>query len=419
MTASAARESAANQGGPYSATPDPEVQLPSAPASLSPAVQRRLVSRRGLLLGGGLATLLTACDWGRSSPQPDVSAADMSSVEKAVNWSNWPDYIDPGSDLGDYPTLQEFSAQTGIRVNYTTDYYDNELFVVPAMQALKRGQQLARDVWCSSDWIVARLIREGCLLPLRTENIPNSENLQPSLEQAPFDPGRQYSLPWQSGFTGIGYNPKAAGGIVESVEQLFTDEQLKGKVTLLTDVGDTVGLTMLSMGIDPATFTAAQFTQAIGRLTDVKASGQLKGFTGNEYISGLASGQIAACFAYSGDMVQLQAENPDLGFTLPSAGHIIWSDNFVIPRYARHRTNAETLINFYYDPKVMAQVEDWVNYISPVVGSREALLKSDPAVAKNELIFPSSAILARSHPFRGFTAEEDQTLNAAFNKLIQ
>ena len=204
MTSSAARESAANPGGGlYSAPPDPEWQLPSAPASLSPAVQRRLVSRRGLLLGGGLATLLTACDWGRSSPQPDVSTADMSSVEKVVNWSNWPDYIDAGSDLGDYPTLQEFSAQTGIRINYTTDYYDNEQFVVPAMRALKRGQQLARDVWCSTDWIVSRLIREGCLLPLRIENIPNSENLQPSLEKAPFDPGRRYSLPWQSGFTGI------------------------------------------------------------------------------------------------------------------------------------------------------------------------------------------------------------------------
>jgi spermidine/putrescine transport system substrate-binding protein len=226
-------------------------------------------------------------------------------------------------------------------------------------------------------------------------------------------------LPWQSGFTGIAYNPKLAGGPVESVQQLFTDKRLKGKVTLLTDVGDTVGMTMLSMGIDPATFTAAQFQQAIGRLDEVKASGQLKGFTGNEYISGLASGAIAACLAYSGDMVQLQAQNPDLGFTLPSAGHLVWSDNFVIPRYARHRTNAEKLIDFYYDPAVMAKVEDWVNYISPVVGSREALLKSDPSVANNPLIFPSDAVLARARTFRGFTADEDKALNAAFLKVTR
>jgi spermidine/putrescine transport system substrate-binding protein len=343
----------------------------------------------------------------------------MSADEKVVNWSNWPDYIDVGDNLGDHPTLDEFTERTGIVVRYTEDYFDNEQFVGPAVRALRRGRQLARDIWCSSDWIVTRLIRESCLLPLRDENIPHRRNLQPTLRDAPFDPGRRYSLPWQSGFTGIAYNPKLAGGPVESVQQLFTDKRLKGKVTLLTDVGDTVGMTMLSMGIDPATFTAAQFQQAIGRLDEVKASGQLKGFTGNEYISGLASGAIAACLAYSGDMVQLQAQNPDLGFTLPSAGHLVWSDNFVIPRYARHRTNAEKLIDFYYDPAVMAKVEDWVNYISPVVGSREALLKSDPSVANNPLIFPSDAVLARARTFRGFTADEDKALNAAFLKVTR
>jgi spermidine/putrescine transport system substrate-binding protein len=117
-------------------------------------------------------------------------------------------------------------------------------------------------------------------------------------------------------------------------------------------------------------------------------------------------------------MVQLKAQKPELGFTLPAAGHIVGSDNFVIPRFARHRTNAEKLINYYYDPDVMAQVEDWVNYISPVVGSREVLLKSDPDVANNELIFPTATTLDRAHTFRGFTAKEDKTLNAAFTKLI-
>lgn len=387
------------------------------PSSPVEAVRRGRIGRRGLLLGGGLATVLAACRGGESETSP--SMRDWSSQEKVVNWSNWPEYIDVGDNLGDYPTLEQFTKQTGIRVNYTEDYYDNEQFVGPAIRALKRGQQLARDLWCSTDWIVARLIREGCLQALRPENIPNRRNLQPSLKEAPFDPGRRYSLPWQSGFTGIAYNPKLTGGAIDSVAQLFTDKRLKGKVTLLTDVGDTVGSTMLSMDIDPATFTAAQFEQAIDRLTNVRNSGQLKGFTGNEYISGLASGDIAACLAYSGDMVQLKAENPDLGFTLPSVGHIVWSDNLVIPRYARHRTNAEKLINYYYDPDVMAQVEAWVNYISPVVGSREALLKSDPDTANNELIFPSQDTLARARTFRGFTAEEDKALNAAFARLIQ
>jgi spermidine/putrescine transport system substrate-binding protein len=385
---------------------------------MSPLLQGRPISRRGFLVGGGLAALLAACDWLGSDSQPKVSTKDMSAEEKVVNWSNWPDYIDAGDNIGDYPTLRQFTEETGIRVNYTTDYFDNEQFVGPAMEAIKRGQPLARDVWCSTDWITARLIREDCLLELRPENIPNRENLEPSLQEPPFDPERRYSLPWQSGFTGIAYNSRSAGDI-DSIEQLFTDEELKGKVTLLTDVGDTVGLTMLSMGIDPATFTAAQFTQAIDRLTEVKESGQLRGFTGNEYISGLTSGDIVACLAYSGDMVQLEVQYPNLTFVLPSAGHIVWSDNFVIPKYARHRTNAEKLINFYYDPEVMAQVEAWVNYISPVVGSREVLLESDPAIAENELIFPSGETRERSHSFRGFTAEEDETLNAAFSELIE
>ena len=387
------------------------------PLSLEAGLQGGRVSRRGVLLAGGLATVLSACRSSGSSAT-DPSRADMSAQENIVNWSNWPDYIDVGDDLGDHPTLARFTKRTGIRVNYTEDYYDNEQFVGPALRALKGGRQIARDLWCSTDWIVARLIRENVLLPLRPENIPHRHNLQPALRDAPFDPGRRYSLPWQSGFTGIAYNPRLTGGAVETVEQLFTDKRLKGRVTLLTDVGDTVGLTMLSMGVDPATFTADEFDQAVDRLTHVRDSGQLKGFTGNEYISGLRSGSIAACFAYSGDMVQLQAENPDLGFALPTAGHIVWSDNFVIPRYARHRTNAERLIDYFYRPTVMAEVEDWVNYISPVNGSREALLKSDPSIAKNELIFPSDAVLARASTFRGFTATEDKVLNADFEKLI-
>ncbi len=396
---------------------DPGSAAACAPSSSGTGGQPVRVSRRGVLVAGGMATLLSACrSDGSSATAP--SRADMSAREKTVNWSNWPDYIDVGDNLGVHPTLEAFTRRTGIRVNYTEDYYDNEQFVGPALRALKRGNQVARDLWCSTDWIVARLIREGVLLPLRPENIPHRRNLQPALRDAPFDRGRRYSLPWQTGFTGIAYNTRLTGGAVETVEQLFTDKRLTGRVTLLTDVGDTVGLTMLSMGIDPAEFTRDQFHHAVDRLTKVRDSGQLKGFTGNEYISGLRSGSIAACFAYSGDMIQLQAQNPDLDFTLPPTGHIVWSDNFVIPRYARHRTNAERLIDYYYTPAVMAEVEDWVNYISPVTGSREVLLESDPSVAKNELIFPSDAVLARARTFRGFTAEEDKVLSPVFEKLI-
>jgi spermidine/putrescine transport system substrate-binding protein len=381
---------------------------------------RGLLTRRTAMVGMGVgaAAVLTGC-WGSSSPSQTSQARDRSDTEKVVNWSNWPEYIDVGTDPGDWPTLADFTKKTGVQVHYTEDYNDNESFYALVRPQLEAHQDTGRDMWCATDWMVARLIRNDYVQQLDKTNIPNAKNLQPSLRNVAFDPGRRYSIPWQSGFTGIGYNPKATGGRkIESVAQLLTDPTLKGKVTLLTEMQDTMGLVMLDMGIDPGTFTDAEFDQAIARVAQAKASGQLAGFTGNDYTDALASGQTAACLAYTGDIVQLQVDNPQLGYSLPPRGHVIWSDNFVIPNLARHKKNAERLIDYYYSPDVMATVEDWVNYISPVAGAQEALLKSDPDVAKNVLIFPTPEVLARAHTFRGLTATEEQRYNASFQQLI-
>jgi spermidine/putrescine transport system substrate-binding protein len=250
-------------------------------------------------------------------------------------------------------------------------------------------------------------------------NIPNSSNLEDSLKDVEYDKGRLYSLPWQSGFTGIAYNPKATGGkAVTTVDQLLTDPSLKGKVSLLTEMRDTVGLVMLAQGKDPANFTDADFTAAIDELKKAKDAGQIRAFYGNDYAKPLAAGDVAACMAWTGDVVQLKADNPSLGYVLPDTGHMLWSDNFVVPNKAKHKKNAETLINYYYSPDVMAEVEDYVNYIAPVKGAKEALVKSDPSVAKNPLIFPSDAVLAKSHVFRGLTAAEETKYNQAFQALI-
>lgn len=386
---------------------------------MSAAWQRGLITRRALL-GLGAAGALAACT--SSSGRPKGSAtpsADRSSREPIVNWSNWPDYIDVSDDGLSHPTLTDFTKATGITVHYTEDYYDNEKFFAEVAPQLAAHQDTGRDLWCATDWMVARLIRLGYVQRLDRSAMPNLSRLERSLRDVEFDRGRHYSIPWQSGFTGIAYNRKATGGhTVDTVSQLFTDASLRGRVTLLTDMQDTVGLTMLDMGIDPAAFTDADFDRTMARLTQVKASGQLKGFTGNDYTNGLADGTIAACLAYTGDIVQLQAENAALGYALPKSGHLLWSDNFVIPNHARHKANAEKLINYYYRPATMAAVEDYVDYISPVPGSREALLASDPDTAKNTLIFPTPAILARSHVFRGMTKEQDTRYNQAFQRLI-
>ena len=283
---------------------------------------RGTLSRRTFFRGAGaagLAALLAACGTEAQAPKSsqERAAEDKSDKEKIVNWSNWPEYIDV-DDAGKRPTLEAFMKQSGIKVNYTEDYNDNDEFFAKVQPQLSAGQDTGRDVWCSTDWMVARLIRLGWVQELDKGNIPNAGNLEDNLVDVEFDKGRKYSLPWQSGFTGIGYNPDATGGKkVESIDQLLTDKTLKGRVTLLTEMRDTVGMVLLAMGKDPATFTDADFDAAMTELQNASDAGQFRGFTGNEYTSGLASGEIAACLAWTGDVVQLQADNPKLGYALP------------------------------------------------------------------------------------------------------
>ncbi|HSF98483.1 MAG TPA: extracellular solute-binding protein, partial [Ornithinibacter sp.] len=177
------------------------------------------------------------------------------------------------------------------------------------------------------------------------------------------------------------------------------------------------GLVLCEMGKDPANFTDADFDAAIAMIQTAKDAGQLKGFTGNDYTDGLTKGDIAACIAWTGDVVQLQFENEKVQYALPQAGFTLWSDNFVIPALAQHKKNAETLINYYYDPAVMAQVAAWVNYISPVKGTKEILAADDPETAENPLIFPTEDVLSRSKVFRGLTAEEETRYARAFSDL--
>jgi spermidine/putrescine transport system substrate-binding protein len=385
---------------------------------------RGALSRRTLFRGAGavaLGTFLAACG---TAPQDQRSsderaADDLSDDEKVVNWSNWPEYIDVDDATGDRPSLAAFTEATGITVNYTEDYNDNDEFFAKMQPQLSAGQDTGRDLWCSTDWMVARLIRLGWVQELDRDNIPNAGNVEDSLADVEFDPGRAYSLPWQSGFTGIGYNPDATGGKkVESIDQLLTDPALRGRVTLLTELRDTVGMVLLAMGKDPANFTDDDYAAAIAELESARDAGQFRGFTGNEYTGGLATGEIAACLAWTGDVVQLKADNPALGYALPSTGHMLWSDNFVIPNQAAHKKNAELLINHYYDAAVMAEVAAYVNYIPPVKGTADAMAAADPETAENELIFPSEEVRSRSHVFRGLSEEEETNYNEQFQSLI-
>ena len=400
------------------------------PPAFSAALVRGLVSRRTLMAGAaGLGvTALAACGspgrapsggGGSGTRTAQAAPTDLSDKEKIVKWSNWPEYIDVDDKTQTRPTIDAFTKQTGIKVNYTEDYNDNDEFYAKVRPLLAAGKDTGRDVWISTDWMASRLIRLGYAQKLDLANIPNHKNVEDALLDVPWDPGRLYTLPWQLIFAGIAWNPKATGGKkVESMDQLLTDPSLKGKVTLLTEMRDTVGLVLMGMGKKLASFTDADFDAAIGELQKAKDAGQIKGFTGNEYTKPLAAGDTAACVAWTGDVVQLRADNPNLGYALPEQGFTLSSDNFVIPALAQHKKNAERLINYYYDPKVMAQVVDYINYIAPVKGAKEYLVSQDPEVAKNPLIFPSKEVLARSQVFKALDPATETKYNKKFQALI-
>lgn len=402
-------------------SPTPDLNSPAFRAALA----RGLVSRRTALLGmAGLGVAaLSACGsegtgGGTATGGAPATQEDLSDSEKVVNWSNWPEYIDV-DDAGNRPSIDAFTAATGIAVNYTEDYNDNDEFYAKVRPLLEAGQDTGRDVWCSTDWMVSRLIRQGYVQELDYANIPNGENVVESLSNVEFDPGRKFSLPWQSGFAGIAYNPAATGGrAIESIDQLFNDPAIAGRVTLLTEMRDTVGLVLMELGKSLENFTAEDFDEAIAYIQDAKDRGQLQGFTGNEYTQPLASGDIAACVAWTGDVVQLQFDNPDLGYALPEKGFTLWSDNFVIPAMAKHKKNAELLIDYYYDPQVMAEVAAWVNYIPPVQGTVDALVTLDPELAENELIVPTDEVLSRAQVFRGLTDEEETEFTAKYQAIV-
>jgi spermidine/putrescine transport system substrate-binding protein len=416
-------------------------ETPQGPSSfdvtnpaLRAALARGLVSRRSAMMGAaGLsaAAFLAACGsagknpttpgtaGGTAAAKTAAAAQDMSDTEKIVNWSNWTEYIDVTDDGKSRPSIDAFTKATGIEVNYTEDYLDNDEFYAKVRPLLEGGQDTGRDVWCSTDWMTARMIRQGYIQKLDMANIPNAVNLEDSLKNVEFDPGRVYSLPWQSGFAGIGYNLDATGGKkIETITQLLTDPALKGKVTLLTEMRDTVGLVLLELGKDPAKFTDADYDEALAMIQKAKDSGQILKFTGNEYTDGLAKGDIAACIAWTGDVVQLQFDNDKVQYALPEKGFTIWSDNFNIPALAKHKKNAELLINHYYDPKVMAEVAAWVNYIPPVKGAKEELIKIDAELGENPLIAPTPDVLSRAHVFRGLSPDEETKYTRAFQSIV-
>jgi spermidine/putrescine transport system substrate-binding protein len=406
---------------------------PTRPTDLSPAARallqaglsrRRFLRGTGMggaaLLGGGLLSACGADPGGTTEADSGEEVEDRSDEDLTLNFSNWQLYIDVDEeDPNLRPTLEQFTEETGVTVNYTEDINDNDSFYARISPQLRAGQDTGRDLMALTDWMAARLIRQEFVQEINKDNTPNFPgNLLPALQNPSWDEERSFSAPWQSGFAGIAYNG-AITGEVRTVEELLSREDLRGRVTALLEWRDTVGLIMLGQGVDiSGDFTDDEFLAGIDALQKSVDAGQIRQFTGNEYSEGLASGDIAACFAWSGDVIQLQLDNADLRFVIPEAGCTLWSDNLLIPVLAQHKKNAELLMNHYYDPGVAAELAAWVNFISPVDGAQEAMLELNPELAENQLIFPTEDTLERAYVFRGLTEEEEQSFTQAFNTVI-
>lgn len=401
--------------------------MPRRPMPEDPMIRRLVaearraqLSRRTLLAGAGAgagALALAACSTGGGQAKPSA-AADNSANDPTLNWANWAAYIDE-DDAGAYPTLEAFQAETGISVNYEVAVDDNNTYYGKVKDQLALGQDIGADAVCLTDWMVARWIRFGYTQELDHANIPNLANLVPSLVDVDFDPGRTHSVPWQGGFAGIAWNTEKIPGGIRSVDELWNPE-LKGRVGVLSEMRDTMGLIMLQNGVDIAgDWGDAEFDAAIEVLQEQVDSGQVRNIKGNSYLEDLKSEDTLAAICWSGDITVLNAEAGDKWeFVIPEAGGTIWNDNFLVPIGSPRKGNVEQLIDYYYRPEVAAEVAAWVNFITPVVGAQEAAEAIDPELAENQLIFPNADTLATAHVFRSLSNAEEQQYGAAFQGIL-
>jgi spermidine/putrescine transport system substrate-binding protein len=391
------------------------------------AAQRRPLSRRTVLQAGAgtaaMGALLAACGTGggtsTGSSGGSDAVVDKSDAEKVVSWANWTLYLDVSEDGQHYPTLEAFEDTTGITANYAEDIEDNDAYFGKVQGQLANHQDIGQDIVTLTDWMAARMIRLGYTQELDKANIPNAKNILPNLAEVSFDPGRKRTLTWQSGLGGLAWNKAEVPGGMRTLDDLW-DPALKGRVEVLSEMRDTVGLIMLGQGVDPSgPWGDDEFHAALEVLDKQIQSGQIRQVKGNSYAEDLVSGDALAVIGWSGDITVLNAENDDKWqFALPEAGGTLWSDNLMIPVGSPHKKNAETLINYYYDPEVAAQVAAYVNYICPVEGAKEAMEKIDPSLVDNPMIFPDEAMLAKAHVFRALTAEEETQYNEAFQQVI-
>jgi len=386
----------------------------SKESSLSPeakSILGAMVSRRGVLAGaGGIGAvgLLAACGGG----------SDSADSANSVRWGNWPLYLDYDEDSKKYPTLEKFQEQTGVTAEYFEDYNDNDEFYGKVQAQLKLGEDIGYDLVTPTDWMAARWIRLGYTQKFDVANIPNKSNILDSLASPSFDATREQSLTWQGIMAGFGWNTEKNPKGIRTLEDLFAPQN-KGKIVVLSEMRDTIGIILLAQGVNLQTVTEDQYMNAVDYMIKQTSDGWIRGVKGNEYAEDLTSGDATAVIGWSGDMFILKAENEGkFDFAIPESGGTISGDNLMIPSTAsaEAKANAEKLINFYYDPAIAAEVAAYVNYVCPVKGAQAEMEKIAPELASSPFIFPDDAMSKRLNVFRSLTPAEETSWTEAFQK---
>jgi spermidine/putrescine transport system substrate-binding protein len=361
---------------------------------------------------------------GGASPEPGASEAPAAESPSAeLNFANWPLYIDTDeNDETKHKTLEDFTAKYGTVVNYSEVINDNDEFFGTIRPALDGGQDSGWDIVVLTDWMAGRLIRLGWTETFNLDNMPNKvANMQDVYKGVDFDPTDDHHAPWQSGMTGLGFD-SAATGELTSLESLWTDDpRWTGKVTFLTEMRDTIGLTLSKLGKDPSQATAEDFDLAVAEIQKAVDGGIVRAFTGNEYAEDMVAGNVVLAMAWSGDIIVKQAEKETLVWQVPDEGGMLWTDNMLIPKGAAHKYTAELMIDFVYDPEIAAQIAAYVNYVTPVKGAKEALAANADAdvaaLAESPLIFPPDDVLAKVKIFKTLSEEEETSFNDTFSAL--
>jgi spermidine/putrescine transport system substrate-binding protein len=367
-----------------------------------------------------LAVLAALAVAGCGTDEPSGKAGDEKApvvakgeVGGKLTIAQWPLYIDPGKR----GTIAEFEKASGVDVKYVEEINDNDQFFGKLRPLLERHDTGGRSMITLSDWLAARMYKLGYLQRFDYSQLPNvKKNLLPALRHPAADPKREFTIPWQSGMTGLIVRSDLAPD-VDEIADLF-DPRYKGKVSLLTEMRDTVPMTLKSMGIDPDKATKEQWLSAVDKVAEAADSGQVRKFTGNDYIKDLPKGDTWIALGWSGDAVQLQKDNPSIRFVMPKEGCMLWSTSMEIPVGAPNAQAAQAFINFVYDPKVQADIAEWVNYVTPVQGVKEILRKRDPALAKSQLIFPSADYTANCSFEPVLGGELGQEVTEAFQRAL-